>query len=111
MTQYRVDLEVALEGCRVDVGQRIHRDRCDGRFHEGAPVTVVARLRSTGWDVERVYGPQCAPETLDEYRSRDGEGIALVEAELAIVMARQQSWLSLTRADVLEWRASTTPQR
>jgi hypothetical protein len=85
--RYAVDLEVALEGTRVDVGQRIHCDRCDGRFHEGAPITVVARLRSTGWDVEQVYGPQCAPETLGEYQRRDGEGIALVEAELAVVLS------------------------
>jgi hypothetical protein len=102
--RYAVDLEVALEGTRVDVGQRIHCDRCDGRFHEGAPVTVVARLRSTGWDVEEVCGPQCAPSDLSEYQPRDGEGIVLAECELAIVTGRQQAWLALTRVDVLEWR-------
>lgn len=103
--QYAVDLEVALEGTEVDVGERIHCDGCDGRFHEGAPVAIVARLRSTGWDIEQVYGPQCQPADLEDYQRRDGEGIVLAEAELAIAMGRQQSWLTLTRADVLEWTA------
>jgi hypothetical protein len=92
-----------LEGARVDVGEAVHCADCDGRFHEGAPVTVIARLRSTGWDVEEVFGPQCAPSDLGEYSRRDGEAIVLAECELASVMSRQQSWLAVTRADVLEW--------
>jgi hypothetical protein len=104
MPIFSADVETVLQGTKVDVGEAVHCDGCDGRFHEGAPVSVVARLWSTGWDVEEAFGPQCAPSDLSEYQPRDGEGIALVEAELAIVMARQQSWLSLTRADVLEWK-------
>lgn len=57
-----VDLEVALEGTRVDVGETIHCAGCDGRFYEGARFTIVARTRSGGWDVKRVFGPHCAPD-------------------------------------------------
>jgi hypothetical protein len=99
-----------LEGARVDVGEVVHCADCDGRFHEGAPVTVIARTRSTGWDVKAVFGPQCAPENLNVDR-RDGEGIVLAEAELVVAMGRQQSWLALTRVDVLEWTSPKIPQR
>jgi len=101
--RFRVDVATALEGTRVDVGEAVHCADCDGRFHEGAPVTVIARTRSDGWDVEAVFGPQCAPDALDAKR-RDGEGIVLAEAELVVAMGRQQSWLALTRVDVLEWK-------
>jgi len=77
--RFRVDVATALEGARVDVGEAVHCDGCDGRFHEGAPVTVIARTRSDGWDVEAVFGPQCAPDNLNAKR-RDGESVALAEA-------------------------------
>ena len=104
--RFRVDVATALEGARVDVGEAVHCADCDGRFHEGAPVTVIARTRSGGWDVEAVFGPHCAPDDLDADR-RDGEGTVLAEAELVVTMGRQQSWLALTRVDVLEWREPT----
>jgi len=108
--RFRVDVATALEGARVDVGEAVHCADCDGRFHEGAPVTVIARTRSGGWDVEAVYGPQCAPDTLDVER-RNGEGVALAEAELAVVLSGQQAWMMITRVDVLEWRSPKIPQR
>ena len=67
------------------------------------PVTVVARTRGSGWDVDVIYGPHCAPAELAADR-RDGEGIALAEAELAVVLSGQQAWMTVVRVDVLEWR-------
>ena len=103
--QFRVDVATALQGTRVDVGEAVHCVGCDGRFYEGAPVTIVARTRSDGWDIERVFGPHCAPGSLDEYDRRDGEGLALAEAELAVVLSGQQAWMMVTSVDVLEWLA------
>jgi len=101
--RYDVDVEQHLRGARIDTGESACCRTCAGRMYEGQPVTVVARLRSTGrWDVEAVFGPHCAPTDLSEYRRRDGEGVALVEGELAIVMGRQQSWVMLAMPDVLE---------
>ena len=102
--QFRVDVSTALAGTRVDVGESVHCAECDGRFHEGAPVTIVARTRTGGWDVEQVFGPHCAPAELEADR-RDGEGLALAEAELAVVLSGQQAWMMVTEVDVLEWRA------
>jgi len=50
-----------------------------------------------------VFGLQCAPVSLEHHQPRLDEGVALVEAELAIVMGNQQSWLMLARPDVLDW--------
>lgn len=100
--KFAVDVEVALQGTKVDVGEAVHCDGCDATFHEGAPVTIVARTRGDGWDIETVYGPHCAPTELQADR-RDGEGVALAEAELAIVLSAQQAWLIVTRVDVLAW--------
>jgi hypothetical protein len=104
MPTHAVDVRTALQGTKVDVGEAVHCHSCDGRFYEVAPVTVVARTRSEGWDIETIYGPYCAPTELDIER-RDGEGIALVEAELAVVLSGQQAWMIITRIDVLEWEA------
>lgn len=103
MPTYTADVTTALQGEKADVGEAVHCDGCDGRFYEGAPVVVVARTRSGGWDVETVYGPHCAPSELEIGR-RDGEGIALAEAELAVVLSAQQAWMMITRVDVLEWK-------
>ena len=70
------------------------------------PVTVVTRTRGSGWDVDVIYGPHCAPTGLEADR-RDGEVVALAEAELAIVLSGQQACMTIVRIDVLEWRAPT----
>jgi hypothetical protein len=101
--RFAVDVAESIQGTRVDVGETAHCAGCDARMHEGHPITVVARHRSSGWDIEVVFGPQCAPTDLSEYQSRAGEAVALVEGELGIVMGRHQSWLLLVRPDVLEW--------
>jgi len=53
--------------------------------------------------VEDVFCTYCAPDSLDGDEPRDGEGIALAEAELATVTCRQKVWLSLVLVDVLGW--------
>jgi len=99
-----LDIEQRVQGARIDVGETAHCETCDARMHEGQPVTVLARRRSDGrWDIEQVFGPWCAPEDLSEHRRRDGEAVALVEGELAVVLSDQQSWLMLVRPDVLDW--------
>jgi hypothetical protein len=103
MPAFAVDIATALQGVKVDVGEVVHCDGCDGRFYEGAPVTAIARTRTGGWDIETIFGPHCAPDTLDAER-RDSEGIALAEAELAVVLSGQQAWMMITRVDVLEWK-------
>ncbi len=100
--RYEVDVELALRGARVDVGETGWCADCDEPVHEGAAVTVLARTRTGGWDVERLWCPVCAPTELDA-ESRDGEGVALAEGTLAIVLSSQQAWLAICEPDVLEW--------
>jgi len=102
--RFTVDVAEGLQGTRIDADESTCCETCGARMFESQPVTAVARLRLTGrWDIEEVYGPWCAPESLENYKPRDGEGVALVEGELGIVMERQQSWLMLATPDVLEW--------
>jgi len=48
MPAFTVDIATALQGTKADVGEVVHCDGCDGRFYEGAPVTVIARIRTGG---------------------------------------------------------------
>ena len=102
-TTCRVTVEEALRGLRIDVGETTRATTTDQRLTEGHPVTVLARQRSDGWDAERVWTPHAAPTDLERFERRDGEGLALVEGELAVVLSQQQAWLMLVRPDVLEW--------
>ncbi|WP_135823068.1 hypothetical protein [Halostella litorea] len=101
--EFRVDVETALRGAQVDTGEMVHCLGCTAQLFEGRPVTVIARTRTGGWDVEAVFCAQCAPDELAGVERRDSEGIALAEAELATVTRRQQVWLSLVLVDVLGW--------
>lgn len=100
--KYTVDVEVALQGARIDVGETLWCDDCLGELHEGAPVTIVARTRSDGWDVERVWCARHGPTELDA-EPRDGEGIALAEGTAILALDDQQVWVTFVRPDVLEW--------
>jgi hypothetical protein len=104
MPRYAVDVETALQGARVDVGEAAWCADADAPIYEGAPITVLARTRTEGWDIERVW---CAHHALTELDAepRDGEGIALAEGELVVVLDDQQAWTAIVRPDVLEWIA------
>ena len=100
-TTCRVTLEEALRGLRIDVGETTRATTTDQRLTEGHPVTVLARQRSGGWDADRVWTPHGAPVALEGFDARNGDGLPLVEGELAVVLSQQQSWLMLVRPDVL----------
>jgi len=102
--RYEVDVELALRGARVDLGETGWCADCGEPLYEGAPVTVLARTRSGGWDIERLWCPRCAPADC-EATTRDGEGVALAEGTLGIVLEGSQAWLMLVRPDVLVWVA------
>jgi hypothetical protein len=59
--RFAVDVAESIQGTRADVGETAHCAGCDARMHEGHPITVVARHRSSGWDFEVVFGPSVRP--------------------------------------------------
>jgi hypothetical protein len=107
--QFRVDIETGLQGIQLDVGESVRCETSETAMYEGQPITVLARLRSTGrWDVEAVFAPSHAPATLDGIMRRDGEGLALAEGRVGVVLSDQQAWTTIIAPEVVAWRA---PQR
>ena len=103
--QFRVDIATALQGTQLDVGEAIQCSISGQQLYEGHPITVLVRLRSTGrWDVEAVYAPSDAPKDLEGVTRRAGEGLALAEGRVGVVLSDQQAWTTIVAPTVVEWQ-------
>lgn len=104
--RFCVDIPTALQGTQLDVGESVRCATSGRQLYEGHPITVLARLRSTGrWDIEAVYAHSHAPQDLAAVTRRSGEGLVLAEGRVGIVLSDQHPWITIVAPAVVKWQA------